>query len=176
MAVNELVVSRKSLNRRSMINEVAQGVLKGAAAAAAVIRSRKKIKSGWRGKAHRREHVSMRQIFEQLGDNYFRRAYRMDYSTFCELSKTLQAQIVRLARKPGSNPEIVWSGPNGWIQLSVRLGIALRFFAGGSNYDIMTTFGVGRADVSKSFWLVVEAVNRSDELAIEFPKCHEKQH
>jgi hypothetical protein len=176
MVINELAVSQQSLNRRSMLHEVVQGVVKIAMAAAAVIRSRKKITSGWQGKARRREWVSMRQIYEQLGDNYFRRVYRMDYCTFCQLSNMLQAQIVSLARKPGSNPEIVRSGPNGRIQPSVRLGIALRFFAGGSNYDIMTTFGVGQADVSKSIWIVVEAVNRTNQLAIEFPRCHEKQH
>jgi hypothetical protein len=177
MDINELVVSHKSLNRRSMLDQVVQGVVKIATAAAAVIRSRKKIiKPGWRGKARRRERVSMRQIFDQLGDNYFRRAYRMDYPTFRQLSNMLHPQIVTLARKPGSNPDIVRSGPNGRIQPSVRLGIALRFFAGGSNYDIMTTFGVGRADVSKSIWIVVEAVNRTNQLAIEFPRCHEKQH
>ena len=57
----------------------------------------------------------------------------------------------------------------------VRLGIAIRFFAGGSVYEIMTTFGVGRADVSKSIWAVVEAINQHEQLAIRFPTNHDEQ-
>jgi hypothetical protein len=40
----------------------------------------------------------------------------------------------------------------------------------------MTTFGIGRADISRSIWLVVQAINMTAFLSIQFPKSHEEQH
>jgi DDE superfamily endonuclease len=97
-----------------------------------------------------RTRVSMREIFNELGAAYFKRAYRMSYETFCKLSNKLSAAIARFARKRGSSPMIYRRGPNGTITPSVRLGCALRYFAGGSPYDIMTSMGIGRADISRS--------------------------
>jgi hypothetical protein len=84
----------------------------------------------------------MENIYKQLGDYYFRRAYRMTYDTFCKLNNLLQGTIARLAKKPGSNPAINRNAPNGRIDPAIRLGIAIRYFAGASVYDIMTTFGI----------------------------------
>lgn len=47
---------------------------------------------------------------------------------------------------------------NGIITSSVRLGIALRYFAIGLPYNIMVKFGVSHSFVFESVWIIVEAV------------------
>ncbi|KAL3772835.1 hypothetical protein ACHAW5_009512 [Stephanodiscus triporus] len=47
--------------------------------------------------------------------------------------------------------------PNGPITTSIRLGAALRYFAGGSPYDIMCMFGIAYSEVLSSAWIVVDA-------------------
>jgi hypothetical protein len=45
------------------------------------------------------------------------------------------------------------------ITTSVRLACALRYFAGGSPYDLMTTYQLGYTDTVNSIWYVFEAIN-----------------
>ena len=47
--------------------------------------------------------------------------------------------------------------------------MALRYFAGGSVYDIALVHGVAYTEVFKSLWKVVNAVNKCKELEIKFP-------
>ena len=49
--------------------------------------------------------------------------------------------------------------PNRKIDTTVRLAIALCFFAGGSICDIAPLYGVGRPDAFASVWMVVGAVH-----------------
>ena len=65
---------------------------------------------------------------------------------------------------------------NGPILPAVRLACALRYFAGGSRYDIATSFGISISEVTESAWEVVDAVNDCPDFDIEFPASHEKQH
>ncbi len=58
---------------------------------------------------------------------------------------------------------------NGLVSTSVRLACALRYFAVGSPYNIMTKYGLSHASVYESIWAVVEAVNTFDEFDIEYP-------
>jgi DDE superfamily endonuclease len=139
----------------------------------ALRKRRKKI--GWRGKTRARTRISMHEIYNELGPAYFKRAYRMSYETFCKLSNKLHAAIANFARKPGSSPLFSRRGPNGLITPSVRLGCALRYFAGGSPYDIMTSMGIGRADISRSVWFVVDAINQRADMDIIYPKDHDAQ-
>jgi hypothetical protein len=53
--------------------------------------------------------------------------------------------------------------------------MALRFFAGGSIYDIAPLYGVGRPDAFSSVWMVVEAVHRTQSLNLVFPVDHVEQ-
>jgi hypothetical protein len=175
MTIKKQASIRRALNRRSKPNQVVHAVISFVMAAAGGALYQAMSKSRWRGKARHRERKSMENIYEQLGDYYFRHAYRMTYDTFCKLNNLLQGTIARLAKKPGSNPAINRNAPNGRIDPAIRLGVAIRYFAGGSVYDIMTTFGIGRADVSKSTWLVIEAINKCDFLDIKFPREHSKQ-
>ena len=55
---------------------------------------------------------------------------------------------------------------NGPIPHSIRLGAALRYFAGGSPYDIMCVFGIGHSEVLTSVWTVVDVVHRCPKFYI----------
>jgi len=131
-----------------------------------------------RGKsARKRVRRSVEEIFNCLGPIYFRRAYRMHDTSFWRLHNVLEAKIEDVAAKiRGYDPKEThganWSAPpipNGLISTSVRLGIALRYFAGGSPYDIMVKFGVSHTSIFESVWIVVQAVNESTAMRIEYP-------
>jgi hypothetical protein len=64
---------------------------------------------------------------------------------------------------------------NGPIYHSTRVACAIRYFAGGSPYDIATTFGISIAEVYFSVWEVVDALNLHPEFAIHYPESHEEQ-
>ena len=66
---------------------------------------------------------SVSQIYRELGDTYFRRAFRMKMKTFEELFKILKPGLALAVGSKYKNHE-----PNGRITLTVRLGCALRFF------------------------------------------------
>jgi hypothetical protein len=57
------------------------------------------------------------------------------------------------------------------------LAVALRFFAGGSPYDIGVVFGISMTEVYRSIWMIVNLVNRSDswDLSIAFLSNHDQQ-
>ena len=57
----------------------------------------------------------------------------------------------------------------------MHLACALRYFAGGSPYDIMATFGISHTDVMDSVWYVVHAVNTTSEFKIEYSLCEVEQ-
>ena len=139
------------------------------------VNRRKKLKLGWRGQTRARKRISMREIFYTLGPEYFRRSFRMGFETFKKLARILEPKIRELSRKEGSDPSYARRAPNGLIEPSQRLGCFLRHAAGGHVYDIMLAFGIGRADVSKSIWIVVDAINQCEELALKFPEDHDAQ-
>lgn len=53
------------------------------------------------------------------------------------------------------------------------LGCALRYFAGGSPYDIMTSYNIGYTDMIQSMWCVVDAINAYPDFQILYPADHE---
>lgn len=64
---------------------------------------------------------------------------------------------------------------NGIISTSVRLACALRYFAGGSAYDLMAKYGISHSSVLESVWYVVDAINSLEEFFIEYPSDHSIQ-
>ncbi len=48
---------------------------------------------------------------------------------------------------------------NGNDHVLVRLACALRYFAGGSPYDLMGKYGISHTVVMESVWYVIQAVN-----------------
>ena len=67
-------------------------------------------------------------IHAELGSTYFKKAYRMSYSTFWKLYNKLEPNIDTMRADKESKRYI----PNGKIHLSVVLACALCLFAGGS--------------------------------------------
>jgi hypothetical protein len=64
---------------------------------------------------------------------------------------------------------------NGPIPQNVRLACAIRYFAGGSPYDLATTFGIGVSEIYDSVWDVVDALNGHPQFSIKYPQSHEEQ-
>ena len=123
------------------------------------------------------------QIYRCLGSPYFRRAYRLSYESFLFLHEKLSVGIAKAVddlrpyeqrggRGGNYKPPPVRNGP---VSTSVRLACALRYFAGGSPYDIMAKYGISHASLYESIWAVVEAVNSCDEFSIEYPASETAQ-
>ncbi|KAL3783157.1 hypothetical protein HJC23_001507 [Cyclotella cryptica] len=164
-----------------------------AASAAAMhfISGKNAIKRGsWYGApTNTRRRRTIQEIYMCLGAKYFQRAYRMSYESFWKLHEKLKEGIVlahkqylekmrrqRRARRSRSsvcgrrrlNSPAPSPIPNGKIESEVRLACALRYFAGGSPYDIMAKYGMSHSEVMNSVWYVVEASNTQSD-------CHEEQ-
>jgi len=156
-----------------------------AAAFAGRRRIARRRRSVRRGRTARwRERRSVSDIYTGLGPDYFRRAYRMQYRSFRRLSDKLKEGIeqARLEHrgyeKKGGREGGHYLPPpvtNGNIESSVRLACALRYFAGGSPYDLMGKYGISHTVVMESVWYVVQAVNNLHEMDIEYPESAEEQ-
>ena len=65
----------------------------------------------------------------------FRRAFRMNYDSFCYLYTIIKPDLLEILKyRPNDN-----TGPNGRIRPNVRLTCALRFFSGGDPMDLITS-------------------------------------
>ena len=92
----------------------------------------------------------------------------MKYTTFKCLAYELRQSVLDISgQKNEGRSRYV---PNGRISPDVRLACAIRWFAGGSPYDIITTYGISHTDTFSSFWYVVEAVNRNPNFVISILK------
>jgi hypothetical protein len=124
-----------------------------------------------RGRTVRKRRRTVSSIMCELGA-HARRACRMESTSFWELHQILFPFLKRRSRgrkrKRGKTP-------NGSIATAARLSMALRYFAGGSPIDISVVHGVSHSEVFVSAWMVVDAVNQCDSLAITFPTCHTEQ-
>ena len=96
----------------------------------------------------------------------------MDYQGFMNLHDLLKDRKREYIRNNNnradqstpSNNNDEWTSfhiPNGAISTQICLAAALRFFAGGSYFDIAISRGIGQTDVYRSVWLVVHATNIS---------------
>jgi DDE superfamily endonuclease len=125
----------------------------------------------------KRVRKSVNEIFAQLGPHYVRRAYRMDEASFWKLCRILRPHLQGTKRKIGKNKSKPQrnGAKNGIIPSPTKVSVALRYFAGGSAYDIATTHGISHTDVFRSVWKVVDAVNKCSELSFNFPDNHAEQ-
>ena len=106
------------------------------------------------------------------------RYFRMNQQTFWNLVQELKPKILLILaskRQPNTDKKKRGSPPNGPISIPVRVAAAIRYFAGGSPLDIALVFGINHVDVFKSVWVVVDAINNSVSLNINFPKSYEEQ-
>jgi hypothetical protein len=158
-----------------------------------------------------RERRSVFDVYQGLGDLYFRRAYRMSYTSFLRLHEKLRDSILTSVRvlnstkkdcrmvaqcdtrtaghgptrgnyspkvvSPASTNTVYKDPPvtNGAIETSVRLACAIRYFAGGSVYDLMIKYGISNSAIYDSIWVTVDAVNRLPEFFIKYPDDHDEQ-
>lgn len=110
----------------------------------------------------------------------------MTYESFCDLHDKLKDGIAKAVdskkRQPPTTTKAVNRArcnppiPNGQrIETSVRLGCALRYFAGGSPYDLQVKYGISHTAVIDSVWNVVDAINTNKDFFIPYPTDHNEQ-
>ena len=110
-------------------------------------------------------------IFCELGRVYFRRAYIMTIESFWKLYR-LVSDSIKVSMKYGIEENRKRYIPNGPVHPSVLLACGLRLFAGGSKYNLATTFGISVAYVEYSMNWVIDAVVNCTALKVVFPDCH----
>lgn len=117
-----------------------------------------------------------KDIFQPLGDQYLRRAYRMNrqsfYKLFTILKTELEDEFLPFINNITSNARRKDS--KYYINLKIRLSCALRFFAGADPLDLMLSHGISHSSVYRSVWGVVDCINRHDGLKFYFPS-HDQQ-
>ena len=90
----------------------------------------------------RRTRKSVIQVHNELGQDVFRRAYRMHLETFLNLYSIVKEDLLQVMKYN----DICKRGPNGRVHPSVVLACALRVFSGGDSYDLITTFGISKCN------------------------------
>jgi hypothetical protein len=98
----------------------------------------------------------------------------MSYSSFGHLALLLSEGII-LASDQREESSLAHHVHSGQILPEICLVCALRWFAGGSAYDIMTTFGILHSEAFTSAWFVVQAVYSLKEFDIVYPADQKKQ-
>ena len=149
------------------------GIAAKAAAVAACMFYNKRVKKKGSRKGSRtrtRSRRSVEDLLEQLGEIYFRRAFRMPSSSFQALHSLIKYGIIAHSQRDIESSNY---RPNGPISTSVRLGCALRYFAGGSPYDIGCSFGISQTEVFESISHVINAIN--DRFPLSYPSSHAEQ-
>ena len=134
--------------------------------------------------AQQRQRQSVADVYNILGDSIFRRAFRMTYDSFWRLHAILLPHITEQTTKSrrykikGGREGGNYSLPpihNGPITTSMRLGAAIRYFAGGSPYDIMCSFHISYSEVLASVWIIVDSINAYPQFRINYPDSLEEQ-
>ena len=115
-------------------------------------------------------------IFEELGPHYVRRAYRMNEQSFWNLLRLLKKYLRgTVLPREGSTKKHKNGAKNGLIKPSIRLSVAIRFFAGGRPEDISLVHGISHIEVFRCVSLVIDAVNQCPQLGFSYPEDHNKQ-
>jgi hypothetical protein len=89
------------------------------------------------------------------------------------MSETKFDELVKLLKDYLPAKQCV--GPNGIISPELELSIALRYFAGGSPLDFITSHGLSHTSIWRSIWRIVEAINECEQLRTIFPEDHSIQ-
>ena len=97
----------------------------------------------------------------------------MKFGTFQQLASQLHLYTLAASGKRQGSRNYLH---NGLILPEVWTACALRWFAGGSLYDIMSTYGIGHTDAINSCWYVVDAISRHPNFRIAYPVDHGIQH
>jgi hypothetical protein len=119
-------------------------------------------------RTRKRKYVN--DIFNELGPYYVRRAYRMEPSSFWKLCRLLKPFMVKESKKKCRN-----GAKNGLIPTPTKISVAIRYFAGGSPYDISLVHGISHTEVFRCVWTVVDAVNKCPTFAFGYPSSWVEQ-
>ena len=100
----------------------------------------------------------------------------MHANTFWKLHKLMHKDM-KYHLKPQSLSKKKWKNgaKNGLIHSATRLSCAIRYFAGGSPYDIAIAHDISTVQVLVSVWRVVDAVNNNSHFDICFPSHAEQE-
>ena len=90
----------------------------------------------------------------------------MSVKSFWKLSAELCPFITKVV---GRNLAARNHVPNGPIVPSVRLAVALRYFASGSPYDIAPLYGLSITEAQDSIWYVVDAISMCLSFKMVYP-------
>ena len=102
-----------------------------------------------------------------LGPIYFRRAYRMSYKQFTTLCDLLEPHMKSTGRTACC--------PNTHIPCSTCISAAIRYCAGGSQYDIFLSHGMSHSSIFVCLWDFISAIHKCTVLDIAFPKSQVEQ-
>ena len=98
----------------------------------------------------------------------------MDETAFWRLCRLIRPYMsVKQPVSKGRGARKKNGAKNGVIPTPTKLSAALRWFAGGSAYDIAVAHGISHTDVFRAVWRVVDAVNKCPELSFNFPGPHD---
>ena len=122
-------------------------------------------------KTRRRNRGKIREIIDEYGPFLFKRAFRMHEPSFWKLLDLIEPKL----GKKGSGKRKFGKTPNGTIPNSLRLAIAIRYFAGGDPLDLAIVYHVTPCLVYQCVWEVVDAINQTKELDITFPSTYKEQ-
>ena len=127
-----------------------------------------------------RKHIF--DVFDQLGDQRTKQAYRMERECFKHLFLKLKPFIIQ-GSKTKRDPNTIYlrkersnvGARNGLIAPSTRFALAIRYFAGGSHYDLAPLMGLSVSDSYDSVNIVIDAIHKCPEFNLKFPKTQEEQ-
>jgi hypothetical protein len=112
-------------------------------------------------------------VDSKISASLFRRIYRMKRESFEKLHGIIEPDLLSAffprgggTRRPGSS--------NYLIDTKTHLATAIRYFCGADPYDLMRLCGVGYASVFWSVWVVIDVINKCDNLAYSFPDLKEQ--
>jgi DDE superfamily endonuclease len=124
------------------------------------------------GHVHRtRNRKYVNDIFNEMGPHYVRRAYRMEPASFWKLCRLLRPLLLKKSNKKKNRN----GAKNGIIPTPTKISAAIRYFAGGSPYDISVVHGISHTEVFRCVWAVVDAINACDDLKFQYPSEHDEQ-
>jgi DDE superfamily endonuclease len=120
-----------------------------------------------------RKRRTVHHLLEEMGEVYFRRMYRTTKERFMDLLTLLKPHL-HISKKTTS--QSMARTPNGVIPLEIRLSAALRYFAGGSPYDIAAMHGISHSAVfDRCVWIIIDAIHKCPSLEIKYPDSHDEQ-
>ena len=89
-----------------------------------------------------------------LYDAEFKLRYRVSWDSFNTLLRILEPGL-----RVANEAQAMKSRSGKAIELSTRLAVALRYFAGGCPLDLICIYKISKTQVFRCIWLVVDAVN-----------------